>query len=153
MTFPGIPCIYYGDEIGMEGGRDPDCRRSFPWDRGEWNNNLLEYFKRCISLRIKYPSLRRGDFKKLYAKEDVYAFSRRLGDETLIVALNVAEVIRAPKIQIDDFLPEGSVLRKIWDNSTISVYNGFLNGLALSPRSGSVLLVEKIGNRISESEN
>jgi cyclomaltodextrinase len=153
MTFFGVPCIYYGDEIGLEGGRDPDCRRSFPWDRGKWNNNLLEYVKRCISLRIKYPSLRRGGFKRLYSREDVYAFSRRLGDETLVVALNVARVMRTPKIQVDDLLPEGALLREIWDKSTISVNNGILNGLALSSRSGSVLLVEKLGNKISGSSN
>ena len=34
MTLPGAPCIYYGDEVGMEGGHDPDCRRAFPWDEG-----------------------------------------------------------------------------------------------------------------------
>ena len=56
MCFPGAPCIYYGDEIGMEGGRDPDNRRSFPWDTGRWNSTLLSYFKRCIALRKYRPS-------------------------------------------------------------------------------------------------
>ena len=152
-TFPGIPCIYYGDEIGMEGGRDPDCRGSFTWDSAKWDNNLLDYFKRCISLRNRYPSLRRGSFKRLYAREDVYAFSRRLGDETLIVALNVAKAMRNPKIKVDDLLPEGTLLREIWDNSTIRVDSGFLHAFALSPRSGSVLVVEKLSNKILESKD
>lgn len=153
MTFPGVPCVYYGDEIGMEGGRDPDCRRSFPWDREKWNSNLLDYFNHCISLRNKYVSLRRGDFTKLYVKEDVYAFARRFEDEILIVALNVATAMRAPKIRIDDLVPGRTLLRRVWDNSTIGVRDGFLNGLVLPPRSGSVFLVEKIYDKISEPDN
>ncbi len=148
MTFPGIPCIYYGDEIGMEGGRDPHCRRSFPWERNRWKTDLLDYFKHCVSLRLKYPSLRRGDFKRLYSKEDVYAYARRFEDETLIIALNVAKETRAPRIQVDDFLPVGALLRQVSDNSTISVCDGFLEGLVLRPRSGSVLVLEKIPDRI-----
>jgi len=38
MTFEGAPCIYYGDEIGMEGGKDPDCRRCYPWDKPALQN-------------------------------------------------------------------------------------------------------------------
>ena len=38
MTMPGAPCLYYGTEIGMDGGPDPDCRRAFPWDPQSWNH-------------------------------------------------------------------------------------------------------------------
>lgn len=143
-TFPGVPCVYYGDEIGMEGGRDPDCRRSFPWESGKWNHDLLDHFKRCIALRTRCRALRRGDFKRLCAKEDVYAFSRSLGDETLIVAINVAKAARKPKIRVGDLLPEGARLRGVWDDSAVAVSDGFLSGLALSPRSGHVLLPERL---------
>ncbi|RPI29629.1 MAG: glycoside hydrolase family 13 protein, partial [Chloroflexota bacterium] len=51
MTYPGAPSIYYGDEIGMEGGReDCDKRRPFPWDRKEWDTELRDYVKKCIEL-------------------------------------------------------------------------------------------------------
>ena len=57
MTYPGAPSVYYGDEIGMLGGKDPDCRRAFPWETpGKWDNALLQYFKDCIALRKKYAA-------------------------------------------------------------------------------------------------
>jgi cyclomaltodextrinase / maltogenic alpha-amylase / neopullulanase len=41
MTYPGAPMLYYGDEIGLEGGRDPDCRRAMLWDHTRWDHDLL----------------------------------------------------------------------------------------------------------------
>ncbi len=41
MTMPGAPCIYYGDEIGLAGEMDPDCRAAFPWDESRWDRELL----------------------------------------------------------------------------------------------------------------
>ncbi|MCS7179461.1 MAG: glycoside hydrolase family 13 protein [Anaerolineae bacterium] len=92
MTFPGAPCIYYGDEIGMEGGDDPDCRRSFPWDRSRWDADLRDWVRRCVGLRHRYPALRRGAFYRLWADQSVYAFARALPpDPPLVVAVNAGE--------------------------------------------------------------
>ncbi len=51
LTIPGAPSIYYGTEIGMDGGHDPDCRRAFPWDATAWDRDLLAFTKRAVALR------------------------------------------------------------------------------------------------------
>lgn len=50
----GIPCIYYGDEIGMEGNYDPDSRRCFIWDEDKWNKKIYETIKKLISIHKNY---------------------------------------------------------------------------------------------------
>jgi len=91
FAYPGAPCIYYGDEIGVGGEHDPFCRKSFPWDESKWDKDLLAYAKEVIALRTQNPALRRGDYNRLWSAEGVYAFSRSFEDETLIVALNASE--------------------------------------------------------------
>lgn len=44
FTYPGAPSIYYGDEVGLEGGKDPDNRRAFPWVSSQWNTRLRNSF-------------------------------------------------------------------------------------------------------------
>jgi neopullulanase len=77
FTYPGAPCVYYGDEIGLTGGHDPHCRRSFPWDEARWNLKILAHVKKLIALRKAYPALRRGSYHRLHADREVYAFGRR----------------------------------------------------------------------------
>ena len=85
MTFPGAPSIYYGDEIGLGGGHDPDNRRAFPWDdTSAWDQTLLHEVQRLIALRHRHPSLRRGSFTFLHAEGDVAAYLRQLDDEAII---------------------------------------------------------------------
>jgi cyclomaltodextrinase len=91
FAYPGAPCIYYGDEIGIDGQHDPDCRKSFPWDESKWDKDLLAFVKEVIALRISNSALRRGDYKRLWSADGVYAFSRSLDGETFVVALNVSE--------------------------------------------------------------
>lgn len=144
MTYPGAPCIYYGSEIGMEGGRDPDCRRAFPWDESRWSATLRDFVKRCIALRHKYSALRRGEYKRLHAEDSVYAFGRRLGDETLVVAINVARYTRTPEINAAGYLLDGANLRDVLTGAVAKVNNGVLTEVKLPPRSGAVWTVEDI---------
>ncbi len=88
FTFPGAPSIYYGDEVGLPGGIDPDCRRVFPLE-SDWNQEILNTHKQLISLRQNYPALRIGNYQVLYAKGTVYIFARILENEELIIAVNV----------------------------------------------------------------
>jgi neopullulanase len=90
FTIPGAPCIYYGDEVGVDGGHDPDCRKAFPWDEGKWDKDLLEYVRACIALRTKYAPLRRGSYKRVYAEGEVLAYSRSYGAENLVIAFNAS---------------------------------------------------------------
>ncbi|HAZ46767.1 MAG TPA: alpha-amylase, partial [Cyanobacteria bacterium UBA11371] len=88
LTFPGAPSIYYGDEVGLAGGRDPDSRRGFPLE-SHWELDVLEYHRKLIALRHAHPALRTGSYEILYAEGTVYVFARILGNEEIIVAVNI----------------------------------------------------------------
>ena len=92
LTFPGVPCLYYGDELGLSGEHDPGCRQGMPWDReGEWNKSLLDFVKRLTALRKEHAALRRGTYETLHAKDGLYVYARDLGDTRLVGALNVSD--------------------------------------------------------------
>lgn len=88
FVYIGVPCIYYGDEIGLEGGPDPDCRRTFPWDETQWNRELQGLYRSLIGLRHSRSELQRGGIRTLYARGDVYAFVRTLGGQATVAILN-----------------------------------------------------------------
>ncbi|WP_404784852.1 glycoside hydrolase family 13 protein [Altericista sp. CCNU0014] len=88
FTFPGAPCIYYGDEVGLLGGIDPDSRRGFPPEM-QWDRDLLSYHRQLIALRNSSPALQIGAYIPLYAQGTVYIFARVLHNEVLVIAINV----------------------------------------------------------------
>ncbi|UUZ91762.1 glycoside hydrolase family 13 protein [Paenibacillus sp. P25] len=69
LTYMGTPCIFYGDEIGLSGGGDPDCRKCMEWDEAKQDRELYDFYKLIIGLRQKYPVLRHGDFRFLKADQ------------------------------------------------------------------------------------
>ena len=99
FTIPGAPCIYYGDEVGVDGRHDPDCRKSFPWDESRWDNDLLDYAKECCVLRKNHPALRRGEYERLYTQDKVAAFGRTLKDETIVIVLNASDEERKVELR------------------------------------------------------
>ena len=91
MTLPGAPCIYYGDEIGVEGGMDPDNRRAFPWESTQWDTGLLEFVRAAIALRHANPVLRHGAYRTLAIDGMAFAFSRSDAQALVVVALNAGQ--------------------------------------------------------------
>ncbi|MBQ9015014.1 MAG: glycoside hydrolase family 13 protein [Firmicutes bacterium] len=74
MTLPGVPCIYYGDEAGMEGYNDPFNRRCFPW--GHENAELQDWYRRVIAIRRGCPVYASGGYRLLAARDGLFAFER-----------------------------------------------------------------------------
>lgn len=85
-TVPGVPCIYYGDEAGMEGYRDPFNRRPYPW--GNEDKDLLEFYKRIGKIRVEEPVYGQGDFKILESNENVLVFARYDKDSFALTIIN-----------------------------------------------------------------
>ncbi|MGC9400414.1 MAG: glycoside hydrolase family 13 protein [Anaerolineae bacterium] len=140
MTFPGAPNIYYGDEIGMRGGADPDCRRSFPWDESRWQHSLRAAFRRYIALRKAHPALRHGRYITLYARGEVYAFVRQTEEETLIIALNAGEEAAVISLALQGVTSLPVTLTELWSETLLKSAEGRLP-LRLPPLAGKVFLV------------
>lgn len=86
FAFPGSPCIYYGDEAGMEGLEDPFNRRGYPW--GRENRELVSWYRVLGELRRRHPALRRGDISYPFAQGDLLCLSRALPEEHVLCAVN-----------------------------------------------------------------
>ena len=83
---PGIPCVYYGDEIGMEGGYDPDCRRTFEWNEENWDKDTRNLIKQLMKLK-KGPALSDGDFG-VEEKDGIITFTRSADKQTIKLRVN-----------------------------------------------------------------
>jgi cyclomaltodextrinase len=141
FSFPGAPAIYYGDEIGMQGEKDPDCRRAFPWDQNSWNLELQHWVRTLISLRKRLPALRRGEFHSLLVESSngLYGFFRALGDEKILVAMNASDHHQHMKIQASKLgWQNGRQTLDLFSNQKFFVIDDTLN-IDLPPWSGTWL--------------
>lgn len=83
---PGVPCIYYGDEIGMQGYSDPFNRRPYPW--GRENGELLGFYRRIGEIRKTENAVFRGEMRVVYIDRDILCIERKAGDELLCAVIN-----------------------------------------------------------------
>lgn len=114
FTYVGAPMIYYGDEVGMWGANDPDCRKPMVWSELTYNPEvfnadgtkravpekvepdiaMFNHYRILTTLRNKYPSLRTGTFETVHTddKNEVYIFKRLLDNQEIVVIINNSKV-------------------------------------------------------------
>ncbi|MCY4019421.1 MAG: alpha amylase N-terminal ig-like domain-containing protein [Chloroflexi bacterium] len=134
MGFPGTPCIYYGDEVGLDGGHDPDNRRCMPWDEREWDRDLRAFHQKLIGIRKRSDALKNGGFQMLYAGGDLIAFQRQAHAEQLIVAA-YRGVDAVPALELDMVLAniaDGRALTDLLGGEQYVVKDGSLRLEGLS---------------------
>jgi len=85
LTYVGVPCLYYGNEIGLGGADNLEARQCMPWDRAAWDLDLRAYTQALIRLRRDSPALSRGGFQLLAVEADGLAFLRDTDEEQVIV--------------------------------------------------------------------
>lgn len=99
FSWPGVPCIYYGDEVGVDGNNDPFCRKPFPWDPALQDTQLLALYQRMAKLRKAHQALRYGGCQVIYAEDNVVVFVRVYKQQRVLVAINRGE---ACEVVIED---------------------------------------------------
>jgi alpha-glucosidase len=87
FTYIGVPCIYYGDETGMEGSYDPDNRRPMNWKENTWNQEIYQFYKKMIEYRNIRKEIQNGLYIELYAQDEIYSYSR-IDEKVSIILLN-----------------------------------------------------------------
>ena len=126
FTYPGVPSVYYGDEIGIEGGRDPDNRRCMSWEPQTWNLTRRALYQRLIHERRTAPALREGGFQALYAAGETIAFLREsVAERLLVVARRQDDGLKQLPIQ-NAGLADGTRLQEILTNVQTVVTDGML---------------------------
>jgi neopullulanase len=157
LTTRGTPMIYYGDEIGMNGGGDPDNRRDFP---GGWREDVRNAFEassrtpeqaamyahvnKLLALRRELAPLRRGALLNLSATRETYAFARTAAEDAVLVALNNSTQPQRFDLAVDA-LPTGNgrtMTDRLGRLDPVEIRQGKIN-FVLAPKTAAVLTLTR----------
>jgi glycosidase len=138
FTMPGAPSVYYGDEIGMTGGKDPDCRRAYPWHQpGTWDRSMFEMVCQLARLRREYPTLRFGDWRPIPLPAhmtETIAYERKYQGESIWVLINRAGCLDRITLQQRSRVPQ-----MLWGDAKVSANAEGLVIENVAPWSGVVI--------------
>ncbi len=140
FSYPGIPCVYYGDEIGLTGGEDPDNRRCMEWNEKRWDKNLYESYKKWIKARLSLPALKRGSYQELLTKDNTLVFVRESKKQRCVCAVNFSA--KPKKISVPIW--KAGVMKgaaKTTDGDIKKISRGIFS-LTLPAFSGKVYIIE-----------
>jgi Alpha amylase, catalytic domain len=143
FTLPGVPLVYYGEEIGMEGGADPDCRRTMRWDPSQWNHAQRDWVKRLISIRLANPALQVGEVTVLgdRLRGNALVFLRHTavpGEEALVIINNADEALQVRLMLPYSHWYDGVPLRDALGAAPDTKVQAASVQLDIAPRSGVV---------------
>ena len=141
MTLPGAPCIYYGDEIGMLGSMDPECRRAFPDDPAEWQREPYEWVADLAALRHSSAAFRDAELRRLASRGSAIAYLRRRGTDAFVVVANAGDATLEWSVDLPDAFTDAEVVPIRGGRPgahTASVEGGALR-VSVPPRDGMVV--------------
>ncbi|MAT43162.1 MAG: alpha-amylase [Anaerolineaceae bacterium] len=142
LTLPGAPSIYYGDEIGLTGGKDPLSRKAFPWDQESWNSELRVWIQNLIQIRKQEEVLRVGDIELINVvdHQDILCYTRVMDQAVFIIMVNVASETRKINLSIKNTtLKKGNILKNILGNEQFSIDNDDQIFVDIPPKSALLL--------------
>ncbi|MBF0545635.1 MAG: alpha-glucosidase C-terminal domain-containing protein [Candidatus Riflebacteria bacterium] len=128
LTLPGSPCIYYGAEVGLTGGNDPEMRNPMKWDLVTDSNECYLFHKKLLSIRKSEPALRYGDFRLMNA-QNLFAFLRRTNSisEIIIVVANPFKKDITEYLQVrESKIPNGTTFIDLLTEEKFSIHSGLL---------------------------
>ncbi|ACL70365.1 alpha-glycosidase [Halothermothrix orenii] len=137
MTYLGAPMVYYGDELGMTGGEEPASRGCMVWDKENQDQNLLDYYKKLISIRNKLTPLLRGNYKTILVDNirNIYGFTRHYRGQSVMVIINNSP--RPQQVKIKKFKNRGTITDHL-SGQTYNTTDGYYL-LDLLPYQGLIL--------------
>ncbi len=155
FTARGAPMIYYGDEIGMEGGSDPDNRRDFPggWaedtrnafepgGRTDAENRLIGLIQKLTKMRSQSLALQRGKLRSLFGSPATYAFERFYGAEKAVTVIHAADSEESVALDARDLgAPEGATWKNALSDQSLIVKSGRLT-VPMRGRSVNIYLLD-----------
>ncbi|WP_244527511.1 alpha amylase N-terminal ig-like domain-containing protein [Lihuaxuella thermophila] len=142
MGYPGAPTIYYGDEAGLTGSKDPDNRRTYPW--GKENRDLIRHYQKIGNIRNEYKQLfAYGKLIPLYAKEDVLVYARHNGKQIAIVAVNRGNRTKTVQLDVKELVRNHVLLTDQLDKSYKATTADGKLSLTLLPMSGRMMVSGK----------
>jgi len=128
LTYPGVPGLYYGDEIGMEDQPHLGPRGCMVWDETCWDRGLLAFYRDLIALRRRSAVLRRGGFQMLAVEPDTFAYQREAHEGRVLVVAHRGESPRpaGPLPMAHGGVPDGTRFVELFSGQEAAVENGAL---------------------------
>jgi glycosidase len=145
FTLPGVPMIYYGEEIGMQGGADPLNRAPMQWNETQWNNDILSVYQQMIRLRKERVEFCYGEFLELsqWLANGVVAYFRYVADDPKqysLVIINPTEQKKAFRLFIPySYLVSDVIMEDLFTRKRIKSIDSFLD-IEIDPLKGAVYI-------------
>lgn len=129
FTYPGVPGIYYGDEIGMNDIEGLAARGPMMWDPSEWDSDLLAFYQKLIALRRRSTILQRGGFQMIAVEADLFAYQReRIDGRILVIAQRGENPRPAGSLRIPHAgIPDGTRFMEYFSGEEATVTSGAIH--------------------------
>ncbi len=135
LTYPGVPGLYYGDEIGLLDDPHLASRNCMVWDEARWDHDLLAFYRDLIDLRRRSPILQRGGFQVLAVEEDTLVYQRESAAGRIIVSVHRSAQARPPRslLVAQGGIPDGVRFVERFSGAEAQVVQGALASAGATP--------------------